>query len=82
MNKVYKFELPKVPLFSVEDSEFDEEIDVDDDYDHNEDYWDNYDYCYECTGYGDDYYFDEETGEWESACEDCPHNPANNDWND
>ena len=30
-----------------------------------------YEICYECTGYGDDYYFDKETGEYESACEDC-----------
>ena len=29
------------------------------------------DVCYECTGYGDDYYFDED-GELVSACEDCP----------
>ena len=25
----------------------------------------------ECSIYGDDYYFDKETGEYESACEDC-----------
>ena len=30
------------------------------------------DMCYECTGYGDDYYFDEETGELESSCCTCP----------
>jgi len=29
------------------------------------------DRCYECTGYGDDYYYDEESGEWVSACDDC-----------
>lgn len=29
--------------------------------------------CYECTGYGDDYYLDE-NGEWVSACDDCPLN--------
>ena len=28
------------------------------------------DRCYECTGYGDDYYMDE-NGEWVSACDDC-----------
>lgn len=33
----------------------------------------DYDYCYECQGYGDDYYMDE-NGEWVSACDDCPHN--------
>ena len=32
-----------------------------------------YDYCYECTGYGNDYYLDE-NGEWVSACDDCPIN--------
>ena len=26
--------------------------------------------CYECTGYGDDYYYDED-GELVSACENC-----------
>lgn len=31
------------------------------------------DRCYECTGYGDDYYRDEK-GEWHSACDDCPWN--------
>lgn len=35
--------------------------------------WNNYDYCYECSGYGDDYYFDED-GELVSACEECPFN--------
>ena len=30
------------------------------------------DMCYECTGYGDDYYFDEETGKLESSCDTCP----------
>ena len=28
------------------------------------------DVCYECTGYGDNYYFDED-GEMVSACTDC-----------
>ena len=31
------------------------------------------DRCYECTGYGDDYYTDENR-EWHSACDDCPWN--------
>ena len=35
--------------------------------------FDDYDWCYECTGYGDDYYIDD-NGELQSACEDCPHN--------
>lgn len=34
---------------------------------------DDYKYCYECSGYGDDYYLDE-NGEWVSSCLDCPHN--------
>jgi hypothetical protein len=45
------------------------------------DEWDDYDYCYECTGYGDDYYLDE-NDEWVSRCSDCIHNPYNEDWND
>ena len=32
------------------------------------------DYCYECTGYGDDYYYDEEKGEYVKACDDCSYN--------
>lgn len=39
----------------------------------NDDDWSDYDHCYECTGYGDDYYLDED-GEWVSACDDCPYN--------
>ncbi len=34
-----------------------------------------YDYCYECTGYGDDYHI--EDGDLISNCEDCPYNPIN-----
>lgn len=29
-----------------------------------------YDQCYECTGYGDDYHFDED-GELVSSCDTC-----------
>jgi hypothetical protein len=36
------------------------------------------DYCYECTGYGDDYIWDEELQDFVSACDDCPFN----DWED
>ena len=32
---------------------------------------DNSDICYECTGYGDDYFLNEE-GELECACMTCP----------
>ncbi len=42
-----------------------------DEWDYYEDKWDH---CYECTGYGDDYYYDEETGEDVSACDGCPWN--------
>lgn len=37
---------------------------------------DDNDVCYECTGYGDDYYFDE-NGELVCACDDCPFNTMN-----
>ena len=34
------------------------------------------DYCYECTGYGDDYYVNED-GDWVCYCPECPHNGEN-----
>lgn len=34
----------------------------------------NADVCYECTGYGDDWYIDPETGEQVSAYHVCPYN--------
>lgn len=48
---------------------------------YDDDIWDDYDWCYECTGYGDDYFYDVETDEWVSACEACPHN-GYDDWDD
>lgn len=66
MNKVYEFELPEISLFKYKENEVNEALDVYNDYDKNKDYWDDYDYCYECTGYGDDYYLDED-GELQSA---------------
>ena len=39
------------------------------------------DYCYECKGYGDDYYIDE-NGELVSACDECPNNPLRWDEDD
>lgn len=30
------------------------------------------DYCYECGGYGDDYYIDDD-GELKCRCSDCPY---------
>lgn len=40
---------------------------------------DSYDYCYECSGYGDDYYMDED-GELVCRCPECSMNP--NSWDD
>lgn len=39
---------------------------------------DEYDYCYECTGYGDDYSVDD-NGELVCNCDDCSLNPRNQD---
>lgn len=52
------------------------------DYD-SEDYdYDDWDICYECQGYGDDYYINED-GELECACDDCPFNDFDSDpWDD
>ena len=44
--------------------------------------WDDYDRCYECRGYGDDYYYDAETDDWVSACTNCPFNEWKDEWND
>lgn len=55
---------------------------LDDEYEDEYDTWDDFDWCYECTGYGDDYYEDE-NGELVSACDDCPNNPyRHDDWDD
>ena len=42
--------------------------------------WD-YDYCYECRGYGDDYYVNED-GELVCRCDDCSYSESNweDDW--
>ena len=40
------------------------------------------DYCYECTGYGDDYSWNEETQSFESNCPHCPFNELNNEEDD
>ena len=47
-----------------------------------DDNWDDSDYCYECSGYGNDVYEDE-NGELQFCCGDCPFNPFNDpeeDW--
>ncbi len=41
-------------------------------------YDEDYDRCYECTGYGDDYY-EGENGELVHACDDCPFNGTDDD---
>lgn len=63
-----------------------EDIDDDDydEYDGELDYkWDDYDHCYECGGYGDDYFINDD-GEMESACPTCPFNTNryDDDWDD
>lgn len=40
--------------------------------------WDDYDWCYECGGYGDDFYADE-NGELVCRCPECPNNPWKDD---
>ena len=35
------------------------------------------DYCYECTGHGDDWRYDEELDDYVWACDDCPYNESN-----
>lgn len=35
-----------------------------------------YEICFECMGYGDDYYLDDD-GELVNACSDCPFNAFN-----
>lgn len=41
--------------------------------------YDDYDYCYECQGYGDDYYVDDD-GELVCRCFECTFNESN--WED
>lgn len=56
--------------------------DDDEDYDEDDDEWDDYDRCYECGGYGDDY-FTNDDGELECYCTQCPFNPGRtDDWDD
>ena len=40
--------------------------------------YDDYDVCYECSGYGDDYFVNDE-GELECYCPQCPHS---RNWDD
>lgn len=41
--------------------------------DQENEFGNDYDCCYECTGYGDDYSFDDD-GELVCNCGDCPFN--------
>ena len=50
----------------------------DDDLPFEDDDDDEYDVCYECTGYGDDYFINDD-GELESSCSTCPFNEVNHD---
>lgn len=49
---------------------------LDDNYKNEND--DEYDYCYECSGYGDDYSVNDD-GDLVCNCFDCPNNPCNYD---
>lgn len=40
--------------------------------------YDDFNYCYECGGYGDDYFLDED-GDLQYRCPECPFNPQNID---
>jgi len=39
------------------------------------------DYCYECGGYGDDYYTND-SGEWVKRCPQCPFYKHDEEWED
>ena len=52
----------------------DEELEYDDE----DAGWSYDDMCYECSGYGDDYFINED-GELECACATCPFNTAQYD---
>lgn len=58
---------------------------MDDDIYDEDDLYDDYDdyddHCYECGGYGDDYYIDD-SGELVCACMDCPFASWNRDGDD
>ena len=38
------------------------------------------DYCYECTGYGDDYYYDEDICDYVRYRDKCPFNDSRQDY--
>lgn len=43
--------------------------------------FDEDDYCYECGGYGDDYYINDE-GEMVRRCPQCPFYKRDDEWED
>lgn len=57
-----------------------DEFDDDDVFEYEDDDWDD-DYCWECQGYGDDYFINDD-GELECACSTCWRNPNRDDWDD
>ncbi len=66
----------------IEDFLDDYDEDDDDYVDDDDDWWDDWDICYECQGYGDDYYINE-CGELECHCFNCPFGGFNDDpWDD
>ena len=46
--------------------------------DKSDDWYEDDDYCYECQGYGDDYFINED-GKLESYCTYCPFGPFADD---
>ena len=46
-------------------------------------YYEEYDVCYECSGYGDDYFINDD-GELECYCDKCPYGGGDyyDDWDD
>lgn len=44
-----------------------------------DDFWGNYDWCYECTGYENEGYLNDD-GEFVSNCDNCPYNRDENDY--
>lgn len=63
---------------SMDDEELELELEINHDEvkEENEDTThelDDYDRCYECSGYGDDYYYDIEKDELISNCPRCPY---------
>lgn len=65
-------------MINAESQEFEDEQELDDEQEFEDER--DYSYCWECTGYGDDYQYDPETDELICNCFDCPFNGSNRDW--